>query len=681
MTAVLLARVQAYGGEEAVRETLRRAGTERTTEYLLDTGNWISQDEAVALLQAGARVTHHPHFARAVGEEAARRLNSSPVAALLRSLGSPEEVYRQVAKASAKFTTISTLEIVDAGPGFAEIVATPVEGYSRHQDHCAWTAGLLTQAPVLFGLEPAIVEHDECTSLGAKGCRYRAIWKVQDAGTASAPSEQVDALRGQLDAMRGRLQSMFATASDLIGPGDIGEIVSRITDRAAVEVRAPRYLLAVRTTPGGDLHRHFKGFDPDEVDELTERILNSHPASLPDSWLVVPVRSHRHDYGRLLAANEDDRAFFAQERELLEVYARYAANALDGAAALMEAKRLHGQSSALLSLARALASAGTSGEVARRLADAVPLVVDCDRASVFLWDAERREIVRCAETDRDGISEADQAEWRRVPSPGGPWERLLADPLRAPVFIAAKDDDPTVRELLAETGAAASILVPLATEELLLGLLAVSVKEHPESLRPTPDMLDRLSGIAAQATTALQNGRLLDQITYQALHDDLTGLANRAQFTDNLWGAVHRAKASDGLVTLFYVDLDRFKPVNDEFGHDAGDKVLVVVGDRLKGCTRSGDTVARLGGDEFVVLIREHTSPEEAEALGERLTEAFTRPFAVDGRQLTLGASIGRATFPADANTPEGLLRAADVAMFEVKRDHQQSSQQAALRR
>ena len=98
---------------------LREAGSRRTPAYLTDIANWISFDEALALWSAGAAVTRHPQFARAVGEDAARRLNASPVAALLRSLGSPEAVYAQIALTAAKFTVVTTMEAVDVGPGRA----------------------------------------------------------------------------------------------------------------------------------------------------------------------------------------------------------------------------------------------------------------------------------------------------------------------------------------------------------------------------------------------------------------------------------------------------------------------------------------------------------------------------------------------------------------------------------
>jgi diguanylate cyclase (GGDEF)-like protein len=203
----------------------------------------------------------------------------------------------------------------------------------------------------------------------------------------------------------------------------------------------------------------------------------------------------------------------------------------------------------------------------------------------------------------------------------------------------------------------------------------------PDRLTPSPDLFDRLSGVVAQATTALENGRLVDQITHQALHDELTGLANRLQFTNDLRAAIHQARHHGSQVTLFYLDLDNFKPVNDEFGHDAGDKILIAVGKRLTSCTRSTDTVARLGGDEFAVLIDAHTSPQETDLLADRLAHTFARPFAIADHTFTLGASIGRAVFPTDADSTESLLRVADATMFQAKRNRYQTAPQPARRR
>jgi diguanylate cyclase (GGDEF)-like protein len=668
MSAVLLAEVCDLAGETAIPELLRVAGSTRTREYLCDISNWISYDEAIALWRAGMTVTHNPHLPLLTGQRAARRLSSSPVAALLRSLGSPENVYRQITTTASKFSTVTRLDAVDAGAGFAVLSATPVDGFPRAAEHCWWTVGLLSTTTILFGLPPAHVEHDSCAAHGADACTYRITWRADHENETAGSDDQVVALRQQLDGMQERLHSMFATASDLIAADDVADVLARITDRAALEVRAPRYLLAVRLEEGGELQVHHRGFAEDEVAERAEEVLNRHPVDHPKSWLVVPVRSDRRDYGRLLAAFDADEHFFPQERELLEVYARYAATALDGAAALMEANRRYHQSSALLQLARALATAGTSDAVAKRLADAVPLVVDSDRVAVYLWDPVRGELVRRAITTRDAADPVAEGELAWAPQPDGPLERLLNDPHSEPLFITSDTEDPRVRVELERLGDAAVILVPLATEDTLLGVLGVSVLERSERLAPNADLLDRLSGVAAQATTALQNGRLVDQITHQALHDQLTGLANRLQFADQLRKAVNRARQREEEVTMFYIDLDGFKPVNDKYGHDVGDQLLATLGQRLSGALRASDLVARLGGDEFAVLITTQTSAGDADALAARLTETFNEPFLIDGRILRVRASIGSAVFPRDADSADGLLRRADASMFAAKR-------------
>jgi diguanylate cyclase (GGDEF)-like protein len=295
-------------------------------------------------------------------------------------------------------------------------------------------------------------------------------------------------------------------------------------------------------------------------------------------------------------------------------------------------------------------------------------VVDCDRVGVYLWHSDSNQLVRAATTEAGSASQPDVTEWSRAPSPGGPLEDLLNNPRAEPIFIDDHSGHPVLREMAAGIGAAASILVPLVAPDQFLGLVAVSVMTTASRLEPSPDLLDRLSGVAAQATTALQNGRLVDQITHQAMHDELTGLANRSQLAEQLRRAVSSAHHDGTEVTLFYLDLDRFKPVNDELGHGAGDELLAAVGGRLRRCTRGTDVVARLGGDEFAVLIAPHTPAHEIATIARRLADAFAAPFAIAGHQRTVHVSSGHAVFPNDAADAESLLGAADAAMFAAKR-------------
>ncbi len=665
LTAVLIARVNEHGGDGAIEALLRRAGSGRTRAYLCDLANWIAYDEAIALLRAGGEITHHPAFARAVGQDAARRLNGSPVAAVLRSLGSPENVYRQVATTATKYTTISSLRALECAAGYVHLEARPIDGFPRAVVHCEWTTGLISCMTELFGLPPATVEHETCAAFGAAACHYHVRWPARASRERSQSSEELDKLRAQLEAMKERLHSMFQTAADLIGSGTVDDVLARIAERAAGEVRAPRHLLAVRMWAGGPLHLHQRGFTDAEAESAAANLLSHHPSDLPQSWLAVPIRSSRSDYGSLLAAYPDESRFLPQERDLLEVYGRYAASALDSASALAEAESRYGQSSALLQLARALAVAGTSSEVARRLADSVPVVVDCDEVAVYVWDEVA--LVREAVTERPDAPPppAELAIW--APHESSILQTLIDDPCPDPILIDATSGDPRAAEMLRGFGFPAAMLVPLVSSDALLGLLAVAVRDRAQRLAPTPDLLDRLSGVGAQAATALQNGHLVDIITAQALGDQLTGLANRARFTTELRDAVGRASSGEEVACVFYMDLDRFKPVNDEFGHEAGDELLVAVGERLRSCTRSSDLVARLGGDEFAVLM---VAPTEADidAVARRLAAGFDAPFSVGGRPLTLEVSIGRSVYPADAPDADGLLRSADQAMFDHKR-------------
>ncbi|HXK10781.1 MAG TPA: EAL domain-containing protein [Vicinamibacteria bacterium] len=160
---------------------------------------------------------------------------------------------------------------------------------------------------------------------------------------------------------------------------------------------------------------------------------------------------------------------------------------------------------------------------------------------------------------------------------------------------------------------------------------------------------------------------LEERLAYQAFHDPLTNLANRVLFTDRLEHALQLARRAARPVSLVFVDLDDFKNVNDSLGHAAGDQLLVEVARRLLGCVRAGDTAARLGGDEFAVLVEEGGGVEIAIQVAERLQHAVRLPFAVAGREIVLGASLGIASSE-PGETAGDLLRNADVAMYRAKR-------------
>ncbi|MBW3618991.1 MAG: EAL domain-containing protein [Actinobacteria bacterium] len=157
------------------------------------------------------------------------------------------------------------------------------------------------------------------------------------------------------------------------------------------------------------------------------------------------------------------------------------------------------------------------------------------------------------------------------------------------------------------------------------------------------------------------------QLERLARHDHLTGLSNRMAFRDRLDHAVASAERSGKHVAVMFLDLDKFKEINDSHGHDVGDQLLVAVADRLRGVARRADTIARLGGDEFVVILEGLDDAEGAATAAGKILAATADPIDVGGRQLHITTSIGIAMYPDDAGDVEDLLRHADSAMYEAK--------------
>jgi diguanylate cyclase (GGDEF)-like protein/PAS domain S-box-containing protein len=173
-----------------------------------------------------------------------------------------------------------------------------------------------------------------------------------------------------------------------------------------------------------------------------------------------------------------------------------------------------------------------------------------------------------------------------------------------------------------------------------------------------------VKGVVLNTRDVSERRRLEEQLTHQAFHDPLTGLANRALFRDRVSHALALAQRRGSLVTVLFLDLDDFKTVNDSLGHAEGDRLLIAAAERFLACARSADTVARLGGDEFAILIE---GADGKDGLPDRLGAAMSHPFTLSGNQVRVTVSIGVASASAD-DTADDLLRNADMAMYAAKR-------------
>ncbi len=170
--------------------------------------------------------------------------------------------------------------------------------------------------------------------------------------------------------------------------------------------------------------------------------------------------------------------------------------------------------------------------------------------------------------------------------------------------------------------------------------------------------------VARDITERLASQKL---IHYQAYHDLLTGLPNRALFMDRLSNAISAARRSKDKLAVMFLDLDRFKIVNDNLGHDTGDILLKQVAERLGGCLRESDTLARLGGDEFIVLLPQLQTADGAQKVANKIVNAVKRPFEVDNHELYVTASVGIAVYPDDGVDADTLIKNADIAMYHTK--------------
>ncbi len=158
------------------------------------------------------------------------------------------------------------------------------------------------------------------------------------------------------------------------------------------------------------------------------------------------------------------------------------------------------------------------------------------------------------------------------------------------------------------------------------------------------------------------------ELSHLARHDHLTGLFNKPMFLDTLKLANSRLGRSDGRLGVLYIDLDGFKPVNDQFGHDTGDQVLIEIGQRLRGAVRNSDVIARLGGDEFGAILENLKSPKDAAMVAEHLIESLVEPIAVDRQHINISASIGAVVTDRKVDDSGDLLTQADRMMYRAKK-------------
>lgn len=322
------------------------------------------------------------------------------------------------------------------------------------------------------------------------------------------------------------------------------------------------------------------------------------------------------------------------------------------------ARRLQGQFRSLTSLVeidRAILEAAEEQDVVEAVLRQLPGVYPCDAVAVLPLPEDP------SEEPIAWVSCSDTGEVRRAPA--GPIAAGAVELPEAGRLVALDAPGDPQLEPLRALGMACAVLLPMAIQGETIGQVALG---HASAREVVPEEIVYARRVTDQAAIAIRSIRVHAQNRVLAYFDSLTGLPNRLLFKERLEQALLQASRKQTILAVCLLDLDGFKRVNDTWGHDAGDRLLEQVAERIFPLLRNG-TFARLGGDEFTLLLTDLAHGEDAARVTRRILEVLRDPFAVGSHEVFITASIGIAIYPEDGTTLGALLKNADVAMYHAK--------------
>jgi len=336
-------------------------------------------------------------------------------------------------------------------------------------------------------------------------------------------------------------------------------------------------------------------------------------------------------------------------------------------------KQAEATQSALMAIAEAAHASGDVGELTAQIHVILGRLMPMPHIKVLVQDPQggRCGVAYPAQAgsgepaDNEPDAQADRLFCEALLARGSPWMITPADLQDMPEAWRAAYGTAD------SAGWAAWLGLPLTTPSGTVGALILT---RDLGDRPWSDKEQALLQYAAtQIATAIERQQLLARLQHMAQFDALTGLPNRYLLHDRMVGALARAERSAGRLSILFLDLDRFKQVNDTLGHKAGDRLLQEVARRLRHCVRDSDTVARIGGDEFVVLLESIQDPAHALQVADKIRVTLQHELNIGPHTLQITPSIGVAHYPEHGVTTDQLMGQADEAMYVVKRAGRQA--------
>ena len=646
----LVGYLERAGGERLVEAVLAEAGQEGLRAEL-KTSKWGTRQRLLAVAEAAARLTGDPDLGRRSGEEMYRHTMSDPATrAFFLSQGDPASALQSVLEYTAKMGRGRRYEVVSSDPSGCVIEGVFERPDQGHPFFCGMPLGYWPQLASLFGASGTGL-HPQCQCRGDATCRFEIRW---DAG-AAAPHNEVLAADAELRRRIRTFEEMQAVAEDLARAADLPSLAERILDAVDGITPAPELVVAINARAGREPVVASRGVSRRRAHQIADALLQGQVPRRP----AVTVRAPLGPFGVVAAISPDATTVSETSSRLLESFARHAGARIEAVLTRELAEESRQSASALLGLAGSLAQTTTEADVWECLARAIPKLMASDHSAVLRWNPATCTLATVSYVGPEGRGPFSEFSVTEVPE-------LYEMAARPTPFLLDRDSAQSyIAEAMAHWDEQLDVIVPLVGQGDFLGFVCAGYLGDLGLDREVA--FARLQGAADLAVTAFTKARLLEEIRHQALHDDLTGLPNRVLLEDQVRQGLREAKRNRRRLALLFVDLDRFKHINDSMGHKFGDTLIQAAAERIARSLRESDIFARMGGDEFVIVLHDVDEPDDATLVAEKVLGELRRPFDIGGRTLYVSASIGLALYPDDGSDYGTLLQAADSSMYAAK--------------